>query len=141
MYIDLDGFKPINDNYGHDVGDGVLRQFAERLQEVVRECDLVARVGGDEFVVAGGELSDAEAALDIAQRILNALARPMAASSARSLSVRASIGIAIYPDIAQSRDTLLSAADVAMYVAKRAGGNTARLSDLPNARVDAEVSD
>ncbi len=120
LFIDLDGFKPVNDGYGHAVGDAVLRQVAERLGSQVRECETLARLGGDEFVllIEGiGEVADAVAA---AERVLQAMAAPFAMAG-RELTLSASVGIVVHPGHAESVQ-LLASADAAMYAAKRAGG-------------------
>ena len=122
LFIDLDGFKPVNDSYGHAAGDQVLRQVSVRLSELIRDTDTVARIGGDEFLIL---LEDAEGAADavtLADRILHSLSAPMQLMD-REISLSCSIGIALFPDHA-ARDRLISSADAAMYVAKHNGGNT-----------------
>ncbi len=118
LYIDLDGFKPINDRHGHEVGDKVLRLVGERIRETVRNGDTVARLGGDEFAVIAEEVDNEEEAEWISQKIQAAIQRPMEIGSL-SISVGASIGKAIYPN--DSRDTtgLLGLADDQMYRQKR----------------------
>ena len=123
MFLDLDGFKAINDSLGHRAGDEVLAQVAERLATGVRRTDTVARLGGDEFTVLLEDLSDPEVdPRAVAAKLLAALRAPMRASG-RSVSVTASIGLALHPPEAGSLDAseLLSRADGAMYAAKRAG--------------------
>jgi len=122
LFIDLDGFKPINDSYGHGEGDAVLRQVAARLQEITRDSDTPARVGGDEFVLLQqgiGSVADARA---MAERVLRTLAQPYQLG-ARQVVLSCSIGVAVYPDHGH-RDVLMASADVAMYAAKRSGGST-----------------
>ncbi|MCG2586356.1 diguanylate cyclase domain-containing protein [Massilia sp. TS11] len=123
LFIDLDGFKPVNDAHGHDVGDAVLVEVAQRLSAGRRRTDTVARQGGDEFVVLLADLeqgrADAEA---IARHYLQVLAEPYLAGEVR-VNLSASIGIAIYHGIALSGSQLMSRADTAMYAAKRAGKN------------------
>jgi diguanylate cyclase (GGDEF)-like protein/PAS domain S-box-containing protein len=121
LVIDLDRFKPINDIHGHHVGDDVLREIATRLGSVIRKGDTLARLGGDEFGVitqsAGPDEEPAATAMRLADRILQSVQRPIGVGD-RSLDVGASIGIAIFPTDAQDSDTLLRAADMAMYRAK-----------------------
>jgi diguanylate cyclase (GGDEF)-like protein len=122
LYIDLDRFKPINDNFGHAAGDAVLQEVGRRLLASVRESDTVARVGGDEFVVVLRGLHDKQGAALPAQKILAALGQPVLAKGI-ALAVGASIGISCYPDDGMDLDGLLKNADGAMYRAKnRAGG-------------------
>jgi diguanylate cyclase (GGDEF)-like protein len=120
LFLDLDGFKQINDTLGHAVGDQVLRLAAERLASVVRESDSVSRYGGDEFVVLLAEISSAADAAPIARKILDALAAP-AVIGPHPISLQASIGIAIYPDDGADAVTLIRHADAAMYRIKRQG--------------------
>jgi diguanylate cyclase (GGDEF)-like protein len=144
MFIDLDRFKAINDSCGHDAGDIVLREVAERLRQAVRTTDVVARLGGDEFAVFLDDLWPDSRPLEVAERILHALAQPIAAGG-RDLVVTASIGLACYPDVTGSVDELLKAADSAMYLAKGNGRNNVQVygavSDEERARcaVAAEV--
>jgi diguanylate cyclase (GGDEF)-like protein len=120
-YLDLDGFKPINDRYGHYVGDEVLQAVSERLRGCIREGDSVGRHGGDEFILLFNSVkSEAEVAL-IARRLLQAIAPPML-TRAGILSVRGSLGFAIFPFDGVSEDALKAAADRAMYLAKGQGG-------------------
>lgn len=123
MFIDLDHFKRINDNLGHDVGDFLLRSLATRLKEQVRSYDIVSRIGGDEFTVVLGGLVDVEDAAIVARKILNVLRQPFLLNDDMRVIVSASIGIASYPDCGDDIDTLMRAADVAMYQAKRDGRN------------------
>jgi diguanylate cyclase (GGDEF)-like protein/PAS domain S-box-containing protein len=122
MLIDLDGFKAVNDQFGHLMGDYVLRTVAKRLRECVRESDTVARLGGDEFVVllAGQRLPE-DASL-VAEKILATLTEPVAAGG-RRFEVGASIGISIYPRDGTTPEALLKHADAAMYRVKEAGKN------------------
>lgn len=126
MFIDLDEFKPINDTYGHDVGDAVLIQCAERIRACLRKPDSVARLGGDEFVVLLHKVSDEQAALQVGEKVLDSLHSPMTFEGV-TVSVGASIGIALYPMHSTEEDGLLNCADFAMYEAKRNGRNRIRL--------------
>lgn len=117
MLLDLDRFKEINDTFGHQVGDGLLRQIGPRLQEQMRELDTVARLGGDEFAIVLPNADAAGAAL-VARRLLEAIDRPFAVDG-RLFEVGVSLGIALCPDHGDDTATLLRRADIAMYVAKR----------------------
>ncbi len=122
MFIDLDGFKAVNDTFGHDAGDVVLVEVARRLQKEIRAEDTVARMGGDEFVVVLGRLEDDNHAAQIAARMIFSVAQDIAFEG-RKLRVGSSIGIALYPENGNSVESLLLAADQAMYGVKRAGKN------------------
>lgn len=122
MFVDLDGFKAVNDGYGHEAGDHVLAQVAARLRACLRASDTAARIGGDEFLVVMAGLSDAEAAGHIAREIVAAVSQPIAFASTL-LTVGASVGVAVFPDHAQDSTALRRVADQAMYRAKRAGKN------------------
>jgi len=128
LFIDLDGFKAVNDGHGHDAGDAVLREVAARLQSAVRAEDTVARIGGDEFAVVAVHLADADDALQVAAQVVQALAAPLFLGDLR-LDVGASVGVALYPDHAADADALRRRADAAMYRAKQAGGCRAVLAD------------
>jgi len=122
LFIDLDGFKPINDTYGHDCGDEVLRVIAGRLQEVVREGDTAARIGGDEFVMVLGELKNGLHAGLTGTRVIKSITQPIAWQG-RAVRVSASLGISVAPTDGLDPETLLKKADEAMYVAKKSGKN------------------
>jgi len=122
LFIDIDGFKPVNDSYGHTAGDHVLRQVSTRLSELARDTDTVARIGGDEFLLLLEDVQGASDAVVLADRILHSLTVPLQLID-REISLSCSIGIALFPDHA-ARDRLISCADAAMYVAKHNGGNT-----------------
>ncbi len=120
LLVDLDGFKEVNDGFGHRQGDDVLGEAARRFAGAVRAADTVARLGGDEFVaVLPG--ADRSTALSIAERMLHDLQRPMPLGDATT-QLSASVGIALYPADGEEPDPLLLSADRAMYVAKRSGG-------------------
>nr|WP_143132968.1 EAL domain-containing protein [Pseudoduganella namucuonensis] len=120
VFIDLDGFKEVNDTLGHDTGDILLKDVARRLLQSVRSTDTVARLGGDEFTVILGELRDPADVLRIAQDILKASATPFQLGN-EVVHISASIGITLYPDDAHDAETLVKNADQAMYAAKQQG--------------------
>ena len=128
-FIDLDGFKPINDAHGHEAGDAVLRAVGERLQESLRGDDIVARLGGDEFVVVLTHLNGAGAVRDTLQRLLECLRGPIKLASGAVVRVSASLGVALCPSNGESSALLLRRADEAMYAAKGAGRNQIRFFD------------
>ena len=128
MVIDLDGFKSINDTLGHDVGDELLIEVARRLQGLVRDVDFVARLGGDEFVILLPGLRQPDAAMPLAQRVLQRLAEPAQVGDHR-LRIGATIGIAFYPKDALDAETLFKHADIALYSAKSGGRGTFRCFD------------
>ena len=130
MFIDLDNFKDINDSLGHDMGDLVLQQVAERLRECVRETDTIARLGGDEFTVILGNLSDVSHLNSIAEKLLGNISRPIMLA-ASSVNVSASIGITLYPWDANSAEGLLKNADQAMYLSKKQGRNRVNFFSAP----------
>ncbi|HJP36071.1 MAG TPA: GGDEF domain-containing protein [Gammaproteobacteria bacterium] len=124
MFLDLDGFKTINDSYGHDAGDVVLREVADRLKRHARDTDTVARLGGDEFVLVYSELEDSDRETSLlAQRVLDSLEEPISLSASDAERITASIGIAIYPDDSADTNGLVKAADGAMYHVKAKGKN------------------
>jgi diguanylate cyclase (GGDEF)-like protein/PAS domain S-box-containing protein len=118
MYIDLDGFKLINDTYGHETGDFVLKTAATRLKDSVRLSDTVGRMGGDEFTVALGTIHHHDDAGQVAEKILESLQRPIRLPNGAICQIDASIGISVYPDDADDAHQLLAAADNAMYEVK-----------------------
>ena len=122
LFLDLDGFKDINDSLGHATGDRLLQSVAQRLRGLVREGDTVARLGGDEFVVMLVNLAQAGDAVEVARAIAEALARPHPVDEHR-LHVTASIGVAAFPEDGDSAGALLTHADAAMYRAKAQGRN------------------
>ena len=120
MFIDLDGFKLVNDTFGHEAGDEVLRESGRRLSANVRSGDTVARLGGDEFTVVMPNLPTSEPALMVAQRMVASIEQPFRIGTQEAL-VSASIGIAIFPDDGREVHTLVRNADAAMYQAKESG--------------------
>jgi len=117
LYVDLDGFKPVNDNYGHHVGDAVLKATAERLRQAVRASDTVARMGGDEFTAILAPIDGTSDAERLALRVGQAFETPIAVDDVM-LRVGASVGFAVYPDHGSSIEDLLQVADGHMYRAK-----------------------
>jgi diguanylate cyclase (GGDEF)-like protein/PAS domain S-box-containing protein len=122
MFLDLDGFKVINDSLGHPTGDELLQQVAQRLQEAARKCDTVARLGGDEFTIILEDLDDLKSIPEIAQRILTSFEAPFEVQG-RKMFLGASIGISTYPQDGHDVTELMKYADVAMFQAKKDGGN------------------
>jgi len=125
LFVDLDGFKPINDSLGHAAGDEVLKVVAARLRAAARDGDTVARIGGDEFVVLMEEVSSLADGVVLADRLVAAIAQPIDIGG-RGVAIHGSIGVVVHPDHGH-RDKLIANADAAMYAAKRAGGNTRAL--------------
>lgn len=123
LFLDLDRFKMINDTLGHDVGDLFLQVVAKRLYATLRTSDIVARIGGDEFVIIIPQISDDENVIDVAQKIINSFIDPFMVKD-QEFFVTTSIGISLYPHDGQDSLTLLKNADVAMYLAKEQGGNS-----------------
>jgi diguanylate cyclase (GGDEF)-like protein len=128
MFVDLDLFKEINDLYGHEVGDLVLKQVSQRLISCVRESDTVARLGGDEFIILLPMIDAEGDAILVANKIVQSIAQPIIAAQA-SLHVTASIGIAMYPQHGKDEKLLMINADMAMYQSKRNGKNQAKVFD------------
>jgi len=128
-YLDLDGFKAINDQHGHDVGDELLIAIAQRMKTALREGDTLARIGGDEFVAVLVDLDGAQDCEPVLARLLHAAAEPVTLHR-QSLRVSASIGLTLYPQDGVDADLLLRHADQAMYQAKQAGKNRYHLFDI-----------
>ncbi|ENO76618.1 EAL domain-containing protein [Thauera sp. 63] len=129
VYIDLDGFKTINDTQGHDAGDQLLMTLAGRMRKVMRDCDTLARLGGDEFVAVLGDLPDADSCRPLVRRLLATVAEPVEVGG-HSLQVSGSIGVTLYPQREEVEpDQLLRQADQAMYQAKLAGKDRYHLFD------------
>ena len=126
MFLDLDRFKPINDRFGHDVGDLLLKAAARRIRDCLRESDTVARIGGDEFVLLLADVDHAEAARKAAEKVRHSLDQPFMVAG-HELAISASIGIALFPDHGETELELAKSADTAMYVAKREGRNGCRV--------------
>ena len=131
FYMDLDGFKAINDVHGHECGDRLLRMVADRLAGVTREQDTVARIGGDEFIMLLSDLGELSDVMRPALKVLDVLALPFNIKGLY-LNVTASIGIAAYPLDGLDVTGLITCADGALYKAKRAGRNRFHLAQLPS---------
>ena len=125
LFLDLDGFKLVNDRMGHDMGDRLLQGVALRLNEIVRSSDTVARVGGDEFVLVLNNIGSTKDAAIVAEKIIQSLALPFELNG-KECRVGGSVGIAVFPDDSELPETLLKRADEAMYVAKQNGKNNYR---------------
>jgi diguanylate cyclase (GGDEF)-like protein/PAS domain S-box-containing protein len=140
-YVDLDGFKDINDSYGHEVGDHFLSAVGERMQSSLRDIDTVARLGGDEFVVVMSDLEDAEVSERLLERLSRALSEPLPVQD-RSLPLAASIGVTFYPQGEElDADQLIRQADQAMYEAKHRGKGHLRFFDAELDRQHREHAD
>lgn len=127
MFLDLDGFKSVNDTWGHDAGDQVLREVAQRFTRILREADQLARIGGDEFVMMIDNVSDLHAVEIVAQKIIDAFKEPIdlmcSEQEKHSTEIGVSIGIAFFPEHGESLESLMKAADKAMYHVKKHGKN------------------
>jgi diguanylate cyclase (GGDEF)-like protein/hemerythrin-like metal-binding protein/PAS domain S-box-containing protein len=128
LFMDLDKFKPVNDQFGHEAGDFVLKTVANRWQACVRSGDTLARLGGDEFALIVGDLTLASEAEPIAQKLIDAIAGPIELPKGHSCGIGVSIGISLYPDNAVEMDSLIAAADAAMYESKHSGQGKTMLS-------------
>ena len=140
FFIDLDRFKPINDTLGHQAGDLVLREIAQRLEQSVRDVDTVARVGGDEFVIIAPGLYGQDHVFKLGQKILDQLSRPIQYGD-RKLALGCSIGAACFPADGEDEDRLIQHADLAMYRAKEnGGGQLIRFTDMEDETSSANLS-
>jgi len=122
FFMDLDGFKHINDQYGHDVGDKVLIEVSHRISDAIRDEDIFSRIGGDEFTLILSNLTHQRSALPVAEKIISAVNQTINIDDTQ-LHLGISIGISFYPTDGETMDTLITKADDAMYKAKRAGKN------------------
>lgn len=129
MFVDLDKFKVVNDNYGHDVGDSLLQSVSKRLRDCIRESDTVARMGGDEFAIVFVDIITLEDVSRKAQRIVHEMSRPFPVNG-HEITISASVGISIYPSDGKDIPTLLKKADVAMYKVKEEGKNNYRFYSI-----------
>jgi diguanylate cyclase (GGDEF)-like protein len=125
MFLDLDGFKRVNDELGHEAGDRVLREVARRFGASVRPADTVARYGGDEFVVLCEDVWSAPDAVATAERLVRCLDDPLALPGGATVKVGASIGVTLARDRSRDRERLIRDADTAMYRAKQGAGGPA----------------
>jgi two-component system cell cycle response regulator len=130
MYLDLDGFKQINDTLGHDAGDKLLNMVAARMAAAVRQEDTVARLGGDEFVIALWELIHVDGLAKLVSKVIQAVSQPYVIDG-HTVSVTTSVGVSIYPTHGEDADTLMKNADLALYEAKRTGKNGYRIATRP----------
>ena len=128
VYLDLDGFKAINDNAGHDAGDALLQEVARRLVSVVREEDTVARLGGDEFVIALWHVATARDVATVASKVVEIVSQPYALEE-HNVDITTSVGVGVYPVDGEDAETLMKSADVELYAAKRSGKNAFRISN------------
>ena len=128
VYLDLDGFKQINDTLGHGAGDVLLKMVAGRLVATVREEDTVARLGGDEFIISLWHVSGTDYAATVALRVIEAVSQPYGIEG-HTVRITTSAGVGIYPVHGEDADTLITSADQALYEAKRAGKNAYRISE------------
>jgi diguanylate cyclase (GGDEF)-like protein len=133
LAVDLDDFKAVNDRYGHAAGDTVIVTAAERMKLLLRESDVIARFGGDEFVIVLGMVDDAAAAREVAGRVVESLCQPIPLAEGASAQIGASVGIAMCCTGSETLNELLKKADAALYAAKREGKNTYREADASDA--------
>jgi len=137
VFVDLDGFKQVNDSFGHAVGDELLVAIARRLQSAMRESDLVARFGGDEFLVLADRLDDVTDAGQLAWRLAGTLRAPFTVAG-RTIAVTASFGVAYSDEVDRGDEDLVRMADAAMYQAKQRGRN--RVAVFGEAESDTAVA-
>lgn len=136
LMVDLDRFKPVNDAFGHGVGDQLLKTVARRMQQCLRESDTLARLGGDEFVVILPQVEEKGAAFSVAEKIRVALEAPFDLPGGYRVSIACSIGIALFPEHGDDGEMLVEAADQAMYEAKAAGRNCLRMASAASEAID-----
>ena len=134
LFMDLDGFKQINDSLGHEAGDKLLREVGDRLRQRVRDEDMAARIGGDEFTLILGDLKEPTDASIVAEKVIQAIATPFTLNG-QTRHIGVSIGISVYPDDTTDMDTLIRYADDAMYEVKRIGKNNYRFHGAVAAKV------
>jgi len=138
FFIDLDNFKPVNDEYGHAQGDKVLKIIAQRLQKITRNDDIVARLGGDEFVITLLSFNEYDEIIKTLERVMNTITQPIPVGSA-NIALSASIGVSTYPDDNSDADALLRHADQAMYIAKQRGRNQYHFFDVESDHVTTQL--
>jgi diguanylate cyclase (GGDEF)-like protein len=131
LAVDLDDFKAVNDRFGHAAGDAVLMTAAERMKQLLRESDVVVRFGGDEFAIVLGQVVDAEAAREVAGRVVDSLCQPIPLAGGQTAHIGASVGVAMCcaGTDGETLAALLKKADAALYTAKREGKRTYREAD------------
>lgn len=122
IFIDIDKFKYVNDIYGHKAGDKVLEQFAIRIKETISNKDILARMGGDEFVIINDEVMNEGSAINLAKKIIDQFKEPIAICENISIQITTSIGIAMFPEDSKDKELLIKYADEAMYAAKKVEG-------------------
>ena len=127
VYLDLDGFKHINDRLGHGAGDALLKMVAERLVAAVREEDTVARLGGDEFMIALWHVSSADNAALVASKVIDVVSHPYEIGG-DTVRITTSVGVSVYPAHGEDATSLMESADLALYEAKHAGKNAYRIA-------------
>ena len=137
LFLDLDRFKHVNDSMGHEFGDVLIQAATGRMRQALRECDVFARVGGDEFVIGLPGVKAAADGAKVADKILEDLRQPFEIGD-QTLYISASIGLALYPDDGDDYATLLQAADISMYAAKDSGRNTIRRRPPRDARAESQ---
>lgn len=148
LYLDLDGFKPVNDRYGHAAGDQVLQAVAGRMLEAVRTCDVAARLGGDEFAVLLEDVYDRKTVQRVVQRLLRSVSAPIPLANGEDVRVTTSVGVAMCPQAGTTADALIHAADASMLTAKRIGKSqycfaqdSGKPAPAPRARLISELRD
>lgn len=124
LYLDLDNFKTINDELGHAVGDDVLQEAANRMINCVRDSDTVSRIGGDEFIILLANIENEQNAMLVAEKIREALTKPILARNNTTVITSTSIGIAVYPENGMTQEELQKNADFALYLSKNQGRNS-----------------
>ena len=139
LFLDLDGFKQVNDTLGHSVGDALLKMVADRLLATVRKVDTVARLGGDEFIISLWHISGISHAANVALKVIEAVSQPYYIEN-HTVSVTTSAGIAIYPIHGESAEILMKNADLALYEAKCAGKNAYRIAAVLAAETGSQDS-
>jgi len=129
LVLDLDGFKPVNDSYGHGAGDELLIELGRRMQGIVRQNDTVARLSGDEFIILLESVTAKSGVMDLAATLVEALRQPVSTANGHTVRVSVSIGVTLMTEQDITREALIQRADLAMYEAKASGGNQSRFRD------------
>jgi len=128
LFLDLDEFKKINDNFGHPYGDELLRGVSERLQSCIRKSDLLSRLGGDEFIIVLSQIKTKQDVSNLAQKVIHAFAQPFNIFD-QAVYITISIGISLYPNDTLDAKDLIKNADIAMYRSKKSGKNSFNFFD------------